>query len=466
MNITRRRIVVDDSALAGRIGDRIRVARHAAGLTQQQVAQGRYTKAYISALEKGHAKPSMAALNFIAARLGLPASHFLSDDRAGWSRVEADLLLASGRWDEACKAYEELAGVATERGIRAEALRGRAEALCRMEQGYAAIAPATEAVELFGALGRSRDRMLAGYWLANAQHLAGNAAEARALLAGLLDDARQPQPDTDPDQRVRVLMALASVAAAQEDHRASLAYLEEARILSVDLDDWRRAAFLSLVAYSDAEVGDTEGAIRAGTESLALFRGAEAQRESAVLENNLALAYLRLGNLVRASELAAEARRRHQLDGDGRSLAHVLDTEAQIAVARGSFADAEALASEAIVHAEATGNVRAQASALLTIARAQQADGRANEALASYARAVDALRAHGPAPRLQQALGEWADLLAQLGRHEEAYRLTREALRAADPAPAAMALPPSPSAPTAAPIRSPGGARTRTRRSS
>ena len=469
MSITRRRIVVDDTALAGRIGDRIRVARHAAGLTQQQVAQGRYTKAYISALEKGHAKPSMAALNFISGRLGLPASHFLSDDRASWSRVEADLLLASGRWDEACQAYEELAAQATERGARAEALRGRAEALCRLEQGYAAIAPATEAMELFASAGRRRDRMLAGYWLANAQHLAGNAVEARSLLAGLLEDARQARPGTDPDQRVRVLMALASVASVLDDHRASLAYLEEARILSADLDDWRRAAFLSMVAYSDAEVGDTEGAIRAGIESLALFRGAEAQRESAVLENNLALAYLRIGNLARASELAAEAHERHQLDGDRRSLAHVLDTQAQIAIARGDFGDAEARAAEAIVHAVASGNTRAQASALLTVARAQAADGRSDDALVSYSLAVDALRAHGPAPRLQLALSEWADLLAQLGRHEEAYLLTREALRSAEQAPLPMTLPTAAAAqaePVPGPRRDTAGTRARARRSS
>src|SRR5262245_4675496 len=108
MSGLRRRIVVDESALAKRIGGRIRAARQAAGLTQQQVASGRYTKAYISALETGHAKPSMAALNFIGERLGMPASSFLSDDTARWSRVEADLLLASGRWTEAADAYEGL----------------------------------------------------------------------------------------------------------------------------------------------------------------------------------------------------------------------------------------------------------------------------------------------------------------------------------------------------------------------
>jgi hypothetical protein len=42
---TVRRRVVDDSALAGRIGQRLRAARLGAGLTQLQVAGVRYTMA-------------------------------------------------------------------------------------------------------------------------------------------------------------------------------------------------------------------------------------------------------------------------------------------------------------------------------------------------------------------------------------------------------------------------------------
>jgi len=157
---TRTRIVVDDSALAGRIGGRIRAARLAAGLTQQQLAAGRYTKAYISALEKGHAKPSMAALDFIAGRLGMPASRFLSADTR-WSRMEADLLLAAGRWAEAVTAYEDQLEALPDRSARADALLGRIEALCRLDRGREAVGPAAEATELLGALGRDSDAMLA-----------------------------------------------------------------------------------------------------------------------------------------------------------------------------------------------------------------------------------------------------------------------------------------------------------------
>src|SRR3989337_1593410 len=125
----RHRVVADDTQLAHRIGHRLRQARVAAGLTQQQLAAGRYTKAYVSALETGHSKPSMAALNFFADRLGMAASRFLDDEPAVWRRLEVDLELAAGRWQVAADGYRELLEHAPAREARAELLRGLSEAL-------------------------------------------------------------------------------------------------------------------------------------------------------------------------------------------------------------------------------------------------------------------------------------------------------------------------------------------------
>ncbi|MEA2622327.1 MAG: hypothetical protein QOH61_1237 [Chloroflexota bacterium] len=427
--IKRRRIVVDDSALANRIGERIRVARRQAGMTQQQLAEGRYTKAYISALEKGHAKPSMAALNFISERLGLPASRFLADSTGAWDRLSADLALASGDWAKAVDAYEALLEGATDRGTRAEMLSGLAEALTRLERAEVAIAPATEAMEIFAALGRADDATLATYWLASAHLQADNRAEARSLLLGILNDLRR-QTRTDPDLRLRTLMALGIVEGTDEQYRRAIAYFEEASALATELDHRRRAVFLQALALAYTEVNDMEGAIRAGRESLALHRAADATHEAAVLENNLALAYLANGNVSRASALAGHARMRHELDGDMRSLAHVAETQARIAIAEGRHDDALTLAGEARDLAKRTGNHRALSNALLTIGRAQAAAGDTEAAIESYGRAVAELRERGPVARLQVGLGEWAEVLARMGRHEEAYALTREALQA------------------------------------
>ena len=311
----------------------------------------------------------MAALDFIAGRLGMPASRFLSEDTR-WSRIEADLLLADGRWAEAIEAYDERLAVGPDQAGRADALLGRVEALCRLDRGRDAVGPAAEAAELLRALGRDSDAMLASYWLAYASFQAGNTTEARSLLLGLLDRARQAPDTVGADLRIRLLMALAWVASDQEDHAATVTYLEEARALATDMDDRRRASLLTLLASSRAEAGDMEGAIRAGLDSLALYRALEARLEAALLENNLAMAYLRVGNLARASEYAAGARQLHEADRDRRSLAHVLETEAQIALAAGDTAGALGLAREALEHATATDDQRALSSSLLTIARA------------------------------------------------------------------------------------------------
>src|SRR5918997_5069640 len=99
-----------DRELARRIGHRIREARQRVGLTQQQLAGERYTKAYVSALETGIARPSMVALTYLAERLNLPASHFLDVEHPAWNRLEVDMRLASGAWQEAVDGYTALLG--------------------------------------------------------------------------------------------------------------------------------------------------------------------------------------------------------------------------------------------------------------------------------------------------------------------------------------------------------------------
>jgi transcriptional regulator with XRE-family HTH domain len=105
---TRKVIVVDNSHVARRVGERIKQARTRAGLTQAQVAQGRYTAAYISALERGLAKPSMAALTFLSERLGVSVPDLVAEERPAAGRLEADLLLASGAYTDALDRYDAL----------------------------------------------------------------------------------------------------------------------------------------------------------------------------------------------------------------------------------------------------------------------------------------------------------------------------------------------------------------------
>lgn len=370
----------------------------------------------------------MAALNFLAERLGLQAAHFLLTEDGRWSRLQADVLLASGRWQEAVDAYEDLARTVIDRGGRAEILRGLAEALCRLGRGMDAIRPSTEAVDLFRALRRDHDAVLAGYWLANALYLAENTAEARSILRMLLDQVRAGVA-VEPDLQMRLLIGASYVETWDGNHTAAVTYLEEARALRPDLDDRRRASFLSALAIAYQDNGDLEGAIRAGNQSLALFRAADAQHETALLENNLANAYLAVGNLVRATELVAQAHRAHEQSGDDHELASVLDTEARIRLAGGDIETAMDLAARAIEAAQAVDNRKALSDAQVTMARASVQSDKLPQALELYEHAAAGLRQNGPHARLAEILGEWAEVVADLGDHETAYNLTREALR-------------------------------------
>ncbi len=396
-------------------------------MTQSQLAGERYTKAYISALETGITRPSMVALNYVAERLGLPASHFLGDTHPTWTRLEVDMRLAAGDWSGAADGYRTLLGGSPGDVARAEVLRGLAEAEARLDHGREAIAAAAESARLFATLGRAPDEALSRYWLAYVNYLTDNEGDARSQLQALLGQVRDGLR-VEPEFEMRVLTALAAVESRVGKHARSLAYLEEARGLADDLDDRRRATFLFNLAISYRETGDVEAAIRVGQQALALYRAAGTPFESAAIENDLALAYLALGNLARATELASEAHQQYEAAGDDRFLAAVLDTEAQIALAGGKHDRALALAARAHQLSRDSGNRLAETAALLTAARILRAGGDRAGAEERYAEAAELARAGSGQGRLRDLLGEWAELRAEAGDFQGAYELTSEAV--------------------------------------
>jgi transcriptional regulator with XRE-family HTH domain len=422
---TRRRVVVDDRPLAEAIGARLRRARLAAGLTQQQLAGDRYTKAYVSALENGIAKPSMAALNYLAPRLGKTASEILSDPSRAWARLEADLALASGDWQAALDGYLALVEDTEERGLRAELLTAIAESHARLDHTAEAIHPASEAATIFGQLGREADRARAEYWLASAHHQQDNEDEARGLLRGILDRSRSGL-ELAADFRTRVLIAIAAVEAHDGEPGKARAYLEEARSLAGELDTRRRGAFLAALAAAYRDAGDLEAAVRVGLQALALFQAADSDLDAGLIENHLALAYTAMGNVERARSTIRLARA--TLTSDDRLTASLIDTEATVELRAGNVERALELADEAIATAEQTSHHKGLLDGLTTRARTLSAMGRDDEAASAFERAYDLAERTAAASRRRDILSAWADSLAALGRHDEAFALARRAL--------------------------------------
>jgi tetratricopeptide (TPR) repeat protein len=396
-------------------------------LTQQQLAGERYTKAYISALETGIARPSMVALNYLSERLGLAPSHFLDEPIPAWTRLEVDMQLASGEWAAAAEGYARLLETIVDDQARAEVLRGRAEALVRLDRGREAVTAAAEAARIFAGLGRVADEALSRYWLAYGLYLSDAESDARSMLNGLLERVRAGLR-VEPDFEMRLLMALAAVESRTGNYAESLAHLEAARGMADDLDDRRRAMFLYNLAISYRETGDVEAAIRAGTQGLALLRAAGSGFESAQIENDLAMAYLATGNLARAGELAEGARYEFERAGDDRYLSAVLETEAQVALARGDANGALERARRARQLAESTDNRAVALVAMLTEARALRRLGNGDAAEERYRAATQVARDGQVASRIREVLREWAGFRADSGDHRGAYELTNEAL--------------------------------------
>jgi transcriptional regulator with XRE-family HTH domain len=425
---TRRVTVVDNSHVARRVGDRIRQARTRLGMTQAQLSQGRYTAAYISALERGLAKPSMASLTFLSERLGVPVRDLVAEERPAIGRLEADLMLASGKPQDALDRYEALLDEAGEdRRNRAELQRGRAEALCRLDRGADAVRPASESAELFDGLGAPADAAWARYWLANAQYLTDNTAEAQGILLQLLADERAGL-QVAPDFRFRLLTALGNTEAWDGRPERALAYMEEARALLGEVSLRQRAAFLSGLSLHYRRAGDLEGSLRAGYESLALYHAADAEREEATLENNLAMTFLEMGNAKKATAHLKRARELAERHIDALQLAEVAEAEARLALATDDVDRATERAAVALKTAGEGGSYLVAMGAHRTLGRLAHRRGDREVAEAEFARAADLLRSHRANAQLRDLLAEWADLRAGSGDAAGANDLYAEAL--------------------------------------
>jgi transcriptional regulator with XRE-family HTH domain len=418
-------LAAEDRDLAREVGVRLKAARTRAGLTQRELAEPRYTKAYVSALENGLIKPSMAALRFLARRLGTVPEAFLADADTHWEQLEAELRLATGDWQAAADRFDEILERDPSGVGRGMCQLGLAEATYRLGRPFDAIGHATEARELLTAGHRTAEAQRATYWLAAAHHAANDPARARMLLEELL--ASTESSAADPDLRVRILVALATTVSYNDEASVAIGLLEEARRIGADLDDRRRATLLYTLAQSYRISGDLEAAVRNGTQSLALFRAVEARAETALIENELALTYLELGNLAAAERHLQAGRVEMGAANDDFRMAHLADTEARIALAGGDVDRADRLAAEATGLAERTGNSRVLLSSLLTAARTARVTGdvaRATTLLETAAAAAES----APHARLREVLTEWSELAADAGDHARAYELSRRAL--------------------------------------
>src|SRR5204862_6759663 len=125
-----------------RLGERLRQLRVAAGLTQSDVAGDRFSKEYVSQIERGKTRPTRETVEWLAQRLGVDAGFLangVSADERG--RVDAALaraeaVLEARRNAEAIEEFEKISSGVAATGLPELEVRALAgEASARMREG-------------------------------------------------------------------------------------------------------------------------------------------------------------------------------------------------------------------------------------------------------------------------------------------------------------------------------------------
>src|SRR3954447_10134439 len=112
-----------------RLGERLRQLRVASGLTQSELAGERFSKEYVSQIERGKTKPTRETVEWLAARLGVDpgflANGVATDERGRLegALARAEALIEALRNDDAAAEYELLVPASRATGVPELAVR-------------------------------------------------------------------------------------------------------------------------------------------------------------------------------------------------------------------------------------------------------------------------------------------------------------------------------------------------------
>src|SRR6266496_221152 len=123
-----------------RLGERLRQLRVAAGLTQTDLAGERFSKEYVSQIERGKTRPTRETIEWLAAKLGVDpgflANGVATDERGRLegALARAEAMIEALQNDEAIAEYENCKSAVLATGVTELEVRQLAgEAWARME---------------------------------------------------------------------------------------------------------------------------------------------------------------------------------------------------------------------------------------------------------------------------------------------------------------------------------------------
>jgi tetratricopeptide (TPR) repeat protein len=298
------------------VGARLRRLRVAKGLTQKQLAEPRYSHAYVSTIEAGRRAPSQAALEHFGAKLGIPIDELVTGrpvdlaPRLGLRLQEARIRLSAGGIHEAESEFNAVKKNATRFGLGRLAARAvECLALCEERRGRL-----DEAVELYD---EAIDMLREETPLAAVEPIAGKARCVRLrgdirysiyLLESQLE--RLEREDlSDPDSLVRIYASLTKSYFDSGLFTKAGEAAEEALRLAPRVSDAAKLAQMHVnltgTLIQRGELPDAEAALLRAED---LYRQAELQAELARAQLARGFVLSRARRYDEARELLAAAR--------------------------------------------------------------------------------------------------------------------------------------------------------------
>jgi len=404
------------------LGERVRTARHALGMSQAQLAGDELTKGFISQVEAGLVRPSLRSLQIIATRLGRSLDYFIGDEslagakrrvfhrlaaqaaveRREWPAVRHEAMAALAQQAQGAERATLLRYVAvadTAEGKREQAFERLAEAMALVD----ANSDPTELAHLLHARGV--------LYVEHGQLAAG----AESLEAAR--DVMEQREITDPRLRARTLVHLGTVY--RRLHRTVKALALAVASRSSELSLAAQSSMGVAVALYDA--GELDGAIANYQRALGLLeRVSDTAVELSVMQS-LATVQFENGDMSAARETLDRCSKRAALAGDVRVGAIVEVLRARITLEEGDAENALRLAEAAEERLADVGDHRQQADALRVAGSADHARGDYEASDRAYRKAIDLLASIDDHPDLSTCAAEYAQKLRARGDLESAF---------------------------------------------
>ncbi|HUQ40944.1 MAG TPA: helix-turn-helix domain-containing protein [Candidatus Limnocylindrales bacterium] len=418
------------SAMVADVGARIRSLRTAKGLTQAQLADPLYTKAYISMLESGRTRASMKALEHIAGALGVQASDLLGGS-AGPSTPQFQLLnarslLEQGKNTEAVAILEQLEDglSAADQLMRLRCLAVGYNAVGQPKQTFPVIERAQRMADL---LDHAEEKVRLKSVLA-ATYARTYAYEDSVRLLRECIAACEKGTIKDPGFHFRRVVDLAMMQSAMRQGRQALVTYERAIVLSEQFGDRNTlAALYGGMAKNYENEGDLQLAIEYNQKSLQLYEELGLLDQVACMLDNAALIFSEQGNQQRATEcLSRAAALAEQTHGD-ETLASIRSSEAEI-LSKTDPEAALAAAQEALKFARKVESIESQVRALVVIGEIKM---KSSAAAGKRSFQEASQLADERVPHMHRVIYDrWSRAAEGRGDSEEALRLARRALEA------------------------------------